>query len=296
MQKRLILAIQKSGRLHDASMKLIRECGIDLNGKGKFTLRFPASNFPLEILYLRDDDIPEYVGNGTVDIGIVGENIFREKDEAHTRLIQRLGFSKCRLSIAIPRGKNDAFQSIGDLANKTIATSHPHLLRSYLADKGVPDVHIDTLHGSVEVAPGLGLADAICDLVSTGTTLESHGLKEFEVIAHSEAVLIGRADCSDETQAIIDRLIFRIKAVQRARRYKYIVLNAPTSALPAIKSVIPGMKSPSAIELTPEPGDTESWVAIHSVVDEDVFWEKIEELMKAGARDILVMPIEKMIR
>lgn len=288
----LRVALQKSGRLHDGSVDLIKECGIDLNGRAKRSLRFAASNFPMEILYLRDDDIPGFVADGTVDIGIVGENVLLEKGDARLEIVKRLGFSKCRLSLAVP--KRMAYTSAQDLEGLNIATSYPTLLGSYLAEKGI-SAQLHELSGSVEIAPGLNLAEAICDLVSTGSTLESHGLKEVEVVLRSEAVLIGRTNLEDDKRALLNRLLFRIDAVQKAKRTKYILLNAPASSVDAITRIMPKRKSPTVIPLAREEGATEDWVAIHSVVDEDMFWERIEDLKASGAQDILVLPIEKLI-
>lgn len=279
------LAIQKSGRLSEDSLALIRQCGISL-ASGVSTLKTTASNFPAEILFLRDDDIPGYVADGVADVGIVGENVMVEK-KREVELIHRLGFSKCRLALAVPR--DHAYHSVQDLQGKGIATSYPHILGQFLAQNGV-SAHIHEISGSVEIAPGIGLADAICDIVSTGSTLFQNGLKEVETVFRSEAILIARPDLSEEKTTILNKLLFRIKALQQAKNNKYILLNAPAGAVEHIKSLLPGMKSPTIMPLA-----TEGWVSIHSVINENDFWEKIESLQEAGAQGILVVPIEKMI-
>ena len=279
------LAIQKSGRLSEDSLNLIRECGISfINSSLK--LKTEATNFPLEILFLRDDDIPGYVADGVADIGIVGENVLVEAGQQEL-LMQRLGFSKCRLSIAVP--KSVEYNSISDLDGKNLATSYPNLLQSFLDGQGVK-AHIHTISGSVEIAPSIGLADAICDIVSSGSTLISNGLREVERVFKSEAVLIASPNLSEEKADILAQLLFRIKSVQKAQKAKYILLNAPNHAIETIKSLLPGMKSPSILPLADE-----GWSSVHSVVNEDDFWEIIEKLKDAGAQGILVVPIEKMI-
>jgi ATP phosphoribosyltransferase len=279
------LAIQKSGRLSEDSLDLIRECGISfINSSLK--LKTEATNFPLEILFLRDDDIPGYVADGVADIGIVGENVLVETG-LQDLLMQRLGFSKCRLSIAVP--KSAEYNSVRDLDGKNLATSYPNLLQSFLEEHGV-QAHIHTISGSVEIAPSIGLADAICDIVSSGSTLISNGLREVERVFKSEAVLIASPHLSMEKSAILDQLLFRIKSVQKAQKAKYILLNAPNHAIDTIKALLPGMKSPSILPLADE-----GWSSVHSVVNEDDFWEIIEKLKDAGAQGILVVPIEKMI-
>jgi ATP phosphoribosyltransferase len=279
------LAIQKSGRLSEDSLNLIRECGISfINSSLK--LKTEATNFPLEILFLRDDDIPGYVADGVADIGIVGENVLVETG-LQELLMQKLGFSKCRLSIAVP--KSVEYNSISDLDGKNFATSYPNLLQSFLDEHGVT-AHIHTISGSVEIAPSIGLADAICDIVSSGSTLISNGLREVERVFKSEAVLIASPGLSAEKTAILEQLSFRIKSVQKAQKAKYILLNAPNHAIDTIKALLPGMKSPSILPLADE-----GWSSVHSVVNEDDFWEIIEKLKEAGAQGILVVPIEKMI-
>ncbi|GIV40626.1 MAG: ATP phosphoribosyltransferase [Thermonema sp.] len=281
----LRIALQKSGRLSEASLKLIKECGISFtNGTGK--LKTIADNFPAEFLFLRDDDIPRYVADGVADIGIVGENVVVE-DRSEVVITKALGFSKCRLSIAIPRG--ETYEGIESLQGKHIATSYPNILRDFLNKNGI-DATIHEISGSVEIAPSIGLADAICDIVSTGSTLMSNGLKEVEVIFRSQAVLIQTPVLNEEKQAVLQKLLFRIEAVQNARNNKYILLNAPKEAIPAIIDILPGMKSPTVLPLA-----MEGWYSLHSVIQEDQFWEIIEQLKAAGAEGILVVPIEKMI-
>jgi ATP phosphoribosyltransferase len=279
------IAIQKSGRLSEDSLKLISECGIKFNnGKGK--LKSAATNFPMEFLFLRDDDIPEYVADGVADLGIVGENVAVEKDE-DVDVVKRLGFSKCRLSLALPRGVE--YNGIEDFNGRSIATSYPHILGQYLIKHNI-EAQIHKISGSVEIAPSIGLADAVCDIVSSGSTLLSNGLKEVEVIFRSEAILIGRKNLGPEREAVLKKLLFRIDAVQSAKNNKYILLNAPNDSLETIVSLLPGMKSPTILPLA-----IEGWSSIHSVIGEDAFWEVIEKLRGAGAEGILVVPIEKMI-
>jgi ATP phosphoribosyltransferase len=281
----LRLAIQKSGRLSEDSLKLIKECGISFI-TSSLKLKTESTNFPLEILYLRDDDIPGYVADGVADIGIVGENVLVEEGMQHLA-VEQLGFSKCRLSLAVPKG--DSYEDINDLQDKNIATSYPNLLQAYLEERGVK-ANIHTISGSVEIAPSIGLADAICDIVSSGSTLISNGLREVERVFKSQAVLIANGGLNEEKQAILNKLLFRIKAVQRAQKAKYILLNAPNEKIEEISELLPGAKSPSIIPLAEE-----GWSSLHSVVNEDDFWEIIEKLKEAGAQGILVVPIEKMI-
>ncbi|PKV75635.1 ATP phosphoribosyltransferase [Pontibacter ramchanderi] len=281
----LRLAIQKSGRLSEDSLKLIRECGISfINSSLK--LKTESTNFPLEILYLRDDDIPGYVADGVADIGIVGENVLVEEGMQHLA-VEQLGFSKCRLSLAVP--KSDSYSSISDLQGKSIATSYPKILQTYLTENGV-QANIHTISGSVEIAPSIGLADAICDIVSSGSTLISNGLREVERVFKSQAVLIANGGLDAEKQEILNKLLFRIHAVQRAQKAKYILLNAPNEKIEEISQLLPGAKSPSILPLAEK-----GWSSLHSVVNEDDFWEIIEKLKEAGAQGILVVPIEKMI-
>jgi len=282
---KLRLAIQKSGRLSERSLQFIDECGIGYN-RNKAKLKSTSYNFPLELLFLRDDDIPGYVANGVTDIGIVGENVLAEK-AADVTIIERMGFSKCRLSIAVPQGA--AYKDIHSLHGKKIATSYPNLLKQFLDKNGV-EAHITEISGSVEIAPGIGLSDAICDLVSTGSTLLSNGLKEVEVIFRSEAVMISHKNLSEEKSAIVDKLLFRIRAVLRAENYKYILMNVPDSGIDEVCSILPGMRSPTIVPLA-ESG----WHSVHTVIKEDDFWNIIDSLRKAGAEGILVTSIEKMI-
>lgn len=279
------IALQKSGRLSEDSYQLFKECGIRFDyGTGK--LKSVSSNFPAEFLFLRDDDIPGYVEDGVADLGIVGENVAIETARS-VQTIHTLGFSKCRLSIAIPRG--ETWSGIQQLNGKNIATSYPRLLNKYLASQGVQaDIH--EISGSVEIAPSIGLAEAVCDIVSSGSTLLSNGLKEVEVIFRSEAILIGSHTLDADKQVLVDKLLFRIKSVQAAKNNKYIVLNAPNSSLPQITALLPGMKSPTVTPLA-----TEGWSSVHSVLNENDFWENIEAIRAAGAQGILVIPIEKMI-
>lgn len=285
MQNKLKIAIQKSGRLSEQSLKLLKECGIELdNGLNK--LKTEASNFPLEVFFLRDDDIPQYVEDQVADLGIVGENVLLEK-EKDLDLVDRLGFGKCRLSVAVP--KERTYTSLKDLAGKRIATSYPVLLSSYL-QKNQVKAEIHEISGSVEIAPGIGLADAVCDLVSSGSTLFTNGLREMEVVLRSEAVLIANRRLGNAQRELLSKLLFRIDAVRKAKHSKYILLNAPNDKLKAICGILPGMKSPTILPLADE-----NWSSVHSVVDENRFWEVIEKLKQEGAQGILVVPIEKMI-
>ena len=282
---KLKIAIQKSGRLYEESIKLLKECGIELNN-GANKLRTEAQNFPLEILFTRDDDIPQYVADTVADIGIVGENTVLEKNK-DLSIIEKLGFGKCRLSFAVP--KEMSFDNIVSLQNKKIATSYPFLVQQFLNSNGI-NAEIHEISGSVEIAPGIGLADIICDLVSSGSTLFLNGLKEADVILRSEAVLVSSNYLSGEKEMMLKKLLFRIQAVKKARRYKYILLNTPNDKVPVICNMLPGIKSPTIIPLV-EPG----WSSIHSVIHEDDFWNIIEQLKENGAEGILVSPIEKMI-
>lgn len=285
MEKKLKIAIQKSGRLNENSIKILKEAGIEFdNGLNK--LKAEAFNFPIEVFFLRDDDIPQYVEDGVADIGIVGENVVLEKNR-ELKIVDRLGFGKCRLSIAIP--KDQKYRSIEDLNGKRIATSYSTILSKYLKKNKI-SAEIHEISGSVEIAPGIGLADAICDLVSSGSTLFTNGLKEVEVILKSEAVLVANKKLDSIQQDILDRFLFRIHAVRKAKNNKYILMNAPNTQLEAICKVLPGMKSPTILPLA-ESG----WSSVHSVVQEDQFWDIIEKLKSNGAQGILVVPIEKMI-
>jgi ATP phosphoribosyltransferase len=282
---RLKLAIQKSGRLHDDSMKLLKESGIDI-GNGVNKLKADATNFPLDLFFLRDDDIPQYVEDGVADIGFVGENVVYEKAKK-VEVAYELGFGKCRLSFAV--NKNESFSGPSFLAGKKIATSYPVLVQNYLNKNNIK-AEIHEISGSVEIAPGIGLADVVCDLVSSGSTLFMNGLKEAETILHSQAVLIKKAGLDKEAVQILERLLFRIESVKKAKRNKYVLLNAPNANLDKIISLLPGMKSPTVVALA-----TPGWSSVHSVIDESDFWEIIEQLKLAGAEGILVVPIEKMI-
>lgn len=285
MQTKLKIAIQKSGRLSESSLKLLKECGIEFdNGLNK--LKAEAFNFPLEVFFLRDDDIPQYVEDGVADIGIVGENVELEKNKS-VKLIDKLGFGKCRLSIAIQ--KDQKYNSLKDLNGKRFATSYPNILSTYLLKNKIK-AEIQEISGSVEIAPGIGLADAICDLVSSGSTLFTNGLKEIDVVLNSEAVLIANKSLKKEQQIILNKLLFRINAVRKAKKTKYILLNAPNKSLEKICKILPGMKSPTILPLAEK-----NWSSVHSVVEEDQFWEIIEKLKMNGAQGILVVPIEKMI-
>lgn len=281
----LKIAVQKSGRLFEDSITLLKECGIDLRNV-KDRLRTTSDNFPIEVFFLRDDDIPQYVEDGVADIGIVGENVLLEKNKS-VEILEQLGFGKCRLSLAIPR--NEEFAGIQQLQGKRIATSYPVLLANYLKDYNVTaDIH--EISGSVEIAPGIGLAEAIADLVSSGSTLFMNGLKEVATILNSQAVLVKNHNLSDDKIALLDKLLFRIRAVKKSKRNKYILLNAPNDNLNAILNLLPGMRSPTVLPLA-----TPGWSSIHSVLSEDTFWDIIEQLKAAGAEGILVIPIEKMI-
>jgi ATP phosphoribosyltransferase len=281
----LRIAIQKSGRLNEDSMKLLKECGIDIaNGVNK--LRTEASNFPIEVYFLRDDDIPQYVEDEVADIGFVGENVVYEKNKK-VEVVEQLGFGKCRLSIAVSR--NELYNDVSYLHGKRIATTYPVIVRKFMEEKGV-EAEIHEISGSVEIAPGIGLAHAICDLVSSGSTLFMNGLKEVETVLKSQAVLIKSSHLSEEKQRLLDKLLFRIKAVKMSKNNKYVLLNAPNDKLSEIIGLLPGMKSPTVLPLA-ETG----WSSVHSVLKESDFWEIIEKLKDAGAQGILVVPIEKMI-
>ena len=281
----LKIAIQKSGRLFDDSIKLLNECGIELsNGANK--LRSEAFNFPLEVFFLRDDDIPQYVEDGVADVGIVGENVIYEVNK-NVKVVDKMGFGKCRLSIAIP--KNDNYKTVKRLNGKKIATSYPNILGAYLKSQKVKAT-IEMVSGSVEIAPSVGLADAICDLVSSGSTLFANGLKEAEVIFRSEAALVANPKLNKEKSLILKKLLMRIQSVKKSRHNKYVLLNAPNNKLDVICKILPGMKSPTILPLADK-----GWSSVHSVIDEEKFWEVIEKLKENGAQGILVVPIEKMI-
>jgi len=284
-EKVLRIAIQKSGRLYEDSVQLLKECGIDLRNV-KDRLKTVSENFPLEVFFLRDDDIPEYVCDGVADIGIVGQNVLVEKGSA-VRTVEELGFGKCRLSIGIPR--NMEYKGTDSLQGLRIATSYPNLVQQFLDEHSIK-ASIHEISGSVEIAPGIGLADVIVDLVSSGGTLFMNGLKEAETILDSQAVLIANKSLDQEQLDILDKLVFRMSAVKKAKKNKYILLNAPNDKLNEIIALLPGMRSPSVLPLA-ESG----WSSVHCVLNENEFWERIEQLRAAGAEGILVIPIQKMI-
>ena len=282
---KLKIAIQKSGRLYEDSVKLLKDCGIDLkNGVNK--LKTESDNFPMEIYFLRDDDIPQYVEDAVADIGIVGENVLYETSKK-VDIVEHLGFGKCRLSVAV--GRSELYGGVNYLQGKRIATTYPVLVQQFL-DKNKVKAEIHEISGSVEIAPGIGLADAIVDLVSSGSTLFMNGLKEVDTVLQSQAVLIRNQSLEEAKQQILEKFLFRIRAVKRARNTKYVLLNAPNDKLQEIIALLPGMKSPTVLPLA-EPG----WSSVHSVLSENDFWDIIERLKGAGAQGILVVPIEKMV-
>lgn len=282
---KLKIAIQKSGRLNEQSHKLLEECGIKFqNGTG--VLKSSARNFPVEILFLRDDDIPQYVEQQVADIGILGKDMVCEKNK-EVIILEQLGFAHCRLSLAIP--KEEDYTGPEYFNNKKVATSYPGILNEYFTRNDIT-AEIEEISGSVEIAPGIGLANAVCDIVSSGSTLLTNGLKEVETILESQAVIIGNKNLPGDKREILDKLLFRIKAVKDSRENKYILLNAPEKSIPEICKILPGMKSPTVLPLAEK-----GWCSLHSVVREDEFWERIDQLKKAGAEGILVIPIEKMI-
>jgi len=282
----ITLAIQKAGRLNEKTIQLLKECGIIFSNGGTSKLRSESSDFPIRILYLRDDDIPECIADRIADIGIVGENVFYEKNRPG-RIVERLGFAKCRLSIAVP--KQSEFSSLADLQGLSIATSYPGILKRFLEENRIK-AEIHEISGSVEVAPGIGLAQAIFDIVNTGSTLLANGLKEVYTVLKSEAVLIAGEELDTAKQKLLNQLVFRMRAVNAARSRKYILLNAPNDSIAKICEILPGMKSPTIMPLA-----ISGWSSIHSVIEEIEFWERIEALKAAGAQGILVIPIEKMI-
>jgi ATP phosphoribosyltransferase len=281
----LKIAIQKSGRLSENSKKLLEECGIKFSN-GISVLKTTARNFPVELLFLRDDDIPQYVEQQVADIGILGENMVFEKNK-DVIVIEQLGFAQCRLCLAIP--KEEKYEGLEYFMNKKIATSYTHILTGFLKKNKI-HAEIEEISGSVEIAPGIGLANAVCDIVSSGSTLLTNGLHEVETILKSQAVIIGNKNLSEDKQTILNSLLFRIRAVKNAKENKYILLNTPQSAIAKICSILPGMKSPTIVPLVEK-----GWFSLHSVVKEDEFWERIDQLKAAGAEGILVIPIEKMI-
>ena len=282
---KLKIAIQKSGRLHDESLKLLKDCGISIDN-GRDQLKASAKNFPLEIYYLRNGDIPQYLKDGVVDCAIIGENLLIEKGE-DIRVLEKLGFSKCRVSLAV--SKIFEYDTIKDLAGKRIATSYPVTTAKYLKEKGI-EAELHIINGSVEIAPNIGLADAICDIVSSGSTLFKNNLKEVEVIMKSEAVLAASPRLPDSLSEVLRSFRFRIQSVLKGRDYRYVLLNAPNDKLQEIIRILPGIKSPTVLPLAEE-----GWSSIHSVVKQDAFWEVIDNLKMAGAEGILVCPIEKMV-
>lgn len=282
---KLKIAIQKSGRLNEDSLKLLKDCGIAINN-GKDQLKVVVDNFPMEILYLRNSDIPQYLEDGTVDIAIVGENLLIEKQK-QVEIVQQLGFSKCKVSLAVPKEVED--NSLEYFNGKKIATSYPVTLQNYLDKKNIK-AEIHTISGSVEIAPNIGLADGICDIVSSGSTLFKNGLRETQVILKSEAVLVKSLQLNTEQEEILSKLLFRINAVLRAKNSKYILLNVPNEKLDAVTNILPVLKSPTILPLAEK-----DWSSLHSVIDENQFWEVIDELKTAGAEDILIVPIDKMV-
>lgn len=285
MKKKLHIAVQKSGRLHDESLKLLNDCGISIDN-GKDQLKAVARNFPLEIFYLRNGDIPQYLRDGVVDIAIIGENLLVEKGD-DISIKEKLGFSKCRVSIAIP--KEDTYKGIESLIGKKIATSYPNTVKGFLVEKGI-DAELHIINGSVEIAPNIGLSDAVCDIVSSGSTLFKNNLKEVEVLFKSEAVLAASSTLDAEKNDILKKLQFRIQSVLKGRQSKYILMNVPNDSIDRISSILPVLKSPTVLPLA-EPG----WSSLHSVINEGKFWKVIDELKAAGAQDILVCPVEKMV-
>lgn len=280
------IAIQKSGRLNQDSLALLKSCGISIDN-GKDQLKAAARNFPMEVFFLRNGDIPQYLRDGVVDLAIVGSNLLVEKGN-DLKIIESLGFSKCRVSLAVPKGVT--FDSIQALNGNKIATSYPNTVRQFLKEKGI-DADIHVISGSVEIAPNIGLADAICDIVSSGSTLFKNNLKEVVEIVKSQAVLVQAPKLNQDQQVLIDKLQFRIQAVLRAKQSRYILLNAPNDQIEAITAILPVLKSPTVLPLAQA-----GWSSIHSVINSGDFWEVIDQLKEAGAKDILVCPIEKMVR
>ncbi len=283
--KKLKIAVQKSGRLHDESLKLLKDCGIFIDN-GKDQLKASASNFPLEVLFLRNSDIPQYVEDGIADIAIIGENILVEKPKK-VKVIQKLGFSKCRVSLAVPKEIN--YSGTQYFQGKKIATSYPNTVSKYLKSKGITaDIH--EISGSVEIAPNIGLADGICDIVSSGSTLFKNGLKEVETFLKSEAVLISSSKLESDISTILNKVVFRIQSVLEAKNTKYILMNVPNEKIEEVSKVLPVLKSPTIMPL-----EMQGWSSLHTVIKENAFWEVIDKLKEAGAEGILVIPIEKMV-
>jgi len=281
----LRIAIQKSGRLYDDSVQLLKECGIDLRNV-KDRLKTVSENFPIEVFFLRDDDIPEYVEDGVADIGIVGQNVLLEKGRK-VDTIEMLGFGKCRLSVAVPKAME--YDGVQSLQGKRIATSYPQLVKQFLQSNNV-QASIHEISGSVEIAPGIGLADVVADLVSSGGTLFMNGLKEVDVILDSQAVLVANSKIDADKKEILEKLLFRMRSVRKAKKSKYVLMNVPNENLDQVIALLPGMRSPTVLPLA-ESG----WSSVHSVLSEDEFWDRIEKLRGAGAEGILVVPIEKLI-
>lgn len=279
------LAIQKSGRLNNNSLSLLKDCGINIEN-GKDQLKTSATNFPVEMFFLRNGDIPQYLRDGVVDLAIVGENLLEEKG-SDLEIIEKLGFSKCRVSIAFP--KEVEFKSISDLNGKRIATSYPNTVKTFLKENNI-NAEIHVINGSVEIAPNIGLADAICDIVSSGSTLFKNNLKEVLLIAKSQAVLVKSNELTNDQIEIVNKLLFRLKSVLRAKKSRYILLNAPNEKINAISSILPVLKSPTVLPLAQK-----GWSSMHSVINSEDFWEVINQLKENGAEDILVCPIEKMV-
>jgi ATP phosphoribosyltransferase len=279
------IAIQKSGRLNEDSLRILKECGIAIDN-GKDQLKATARNFPLEVFYLRNSDIPQYLVDGVVDIAIIGENLLVEKGGS-IGVVEKLGFSKCRVSLAVP--KSEKYASLEYFQGKKIATSYPNTVQQFFDQRGITaDLHV--INGSVEIAPNIGLADAICDIVSSGSTLFKNNLKEVEVLLASEAVLAASPKISAERSAILDKLVFRLKSVLQARQNRYVLMNVPNDKLKEVTAILPGMRSPTVLPLAEK-----GWSSVHTVINKDTFWEVIDELKSAGAEGILVCPIEKMV-
>ena len=285
MSTKIRIAVQKSGRLNEKSLALLKSCGVSIDN-GKDQLKTTARDFPLEVFYLRNGDIPQYLRDGVIDIAILGENTLIEKGE-DLQIVERLGFSKCRVSLAIP--KNEVYTSVKDFEGKRIATSYPNTVKKYLAEKGVNfELHI--INGSVEIAPNIGLADGICDIVSSGSTLFKNNLKEVEVMLTSEAVLTVSPKISEERKEILEKLRFRIRSVLKGENSRYVLMNVPDQKIQSVIDILPGMRSPTVVPLAEE-----GWSSVHSVIDKNSFWDVIDQLKSAGAEGILVCPIEKMV-
>lgn len=282
---KLKIAVQKKGRLNEESLKLLKDCGIKIEN-GKDQLKVDVQNFPIEIFYLRNTDIPQYLEDGVVDVAIVGENLLIEQQKK-VDIIRKLGFSKCKVSLAVPKEVSPG--SLDYFNNKRIATSYPNTLQNYLMENGI-SAEIHRISGSVEIAPNIGLADAICDIVSTGSTLFKNGLKESVVLFQSEAVLAKGKNLDEDSKAILEKLLFRISAVLRSKRSKYILMNVPNDKIDTVSKILPVLKSPTVLPLA-----IEGWSSVHSVIDEDEFWDVIDELKMNGAEGILIVPIDKIV-